>query len=287
MAGFERTAPLIGEEPVPGYGSSLTSLKDVFNAIRKDESDHVIAMRASRGERSSYSQSQTLYSQRAHLARSTRERVEASTTRTSRSERCAAISRPRPPRLPVLSFIGAPRTSRPCATSPSAFGSSGRRRPAPRRHARSRPRAPATSRTGHERTKQTAAGGGALPVPARCARGLCSAERRTPSEEEYDTAVSPPRCSQSASESGYILLSTNDDARWRRTSTPSCADSQACTVSTVFGWRLALAAALLLLLDDVELEVAQVLSPDHQRLRHDEKMDQAHPNSPCSSSTRS
>ena len=50
VAGFERTAPLIGEEPVPGYGSSLSSLKDVFNAIRKDESDHVIAMRASRGE---------------------------------------------------------------------------------------------------------------------------------------------------------------------------------------------------------------------------------------------
>lgn len=50
VAGFARVAPVYGDEPRAGYGDELTSLKDVFEAIVRDEADHVLTMRASRGD---------------------------------------------------------------------------------------------------------------------------------------------------------------------------------------------------------------------------------------------
>ena len=50
MPGFERTAPVFRDEPAPGYGDTFCSLKDVFDAIVCDESDHVLTMKAARGE---------------------------------------------------------------------------------------------------------------------------------------------------------------------------------------------------------------------------------------------
>lgn len=48
--GFERTAPLFGDEPRPNYGDTFTSLKDVFDAVIRDEAEHVLTMKATRGE---------------------------------------------------------------------------------------------------------------------------------------------------------------------------------------------------------------------------------------------
>jgi ubiquinol oxidase len=47
---FARTAPIFGEEPQPNYGDTFSSLLDVFEAIVKDEADHVLTMKVSRGE---------------------------------------------------------------------------------------------------------------------------------------------------------------------------------------------------------------------------------------------
>lgn len=50
VPGFARTAPIFGEEPKPDYGDSFKSLGDVFRAIIKDEADHVLTMKISRGD---------------------------------------------------------------------------------------------------------------------------------------------------------------------------------------------------------------------------------------------
>jgi ubiquinol oxidase len=50
VPGFARTAPIFGEEPRPNYGDTMETLLDVFEAIIKDEADHVLTMKASRGE---------------------------------------------------------------------------------------------------------------------------------------------------------------------------------------------------------------------------------------------
>ena len=51
VPGFSRSAPFLGqEEPVPGYGDRFESLGDVFRAIIKDESDHVVTMKAARAD---------------------------------------------------------------------------------------------------------------------------------------------------------------------------------------------------------------------------------------------
>ena len=50
VEGFPRTAPIFGEEPKPKYGDSFENLGDVFRAIVKDEADHVLTMKLSRGE---------------------------------------------------------------------------------------------------------------------------------------------------------------------------------------------------------------------------------------------
>ena len=50
VAGFSRVAPAYGDKPRAGYGDTLVSLKDVFEAIVRDEAEHVLTMRASRGE---------------------------------------------------------------------------------------------------------------------------------------------------------------------------------------------------------------------------------------------
>ena len=50
VPGFERTAPVYHEEPKPNFGETFDSLKDVFEAIVKDEGDHVLTMKDCRGE---------------------------------------------------------------------------------------------------------------------------------------------------------------------------------------------------------------------------------------------
>jgi len=50
VPGFARTAPIFGEPPTPNFGDSFESLRDVFRAIIKDEADHVLTMKVSRGE---------------------------------------------------------------------------------------------------------------------------------------------------------------------------------------------------------------------------------------------
>jgi len=50
VPGFAPTAPIHGEEPRPHYGDSFENLRDVFEAIVKDEADHVLTMKECRGE---------------------------------------------------------------------------------------------------------------------------------------------------------------------------------------------------------------------------------------------
>lgn len=51
VPGFKRSAPFLDqEEPVPGYGDRLQTLGDVFRAIIKDESNHVVTMKAARAD---------------------------------------------------------------------------------------------------------------------------------------------------------------------------------------------------------------------------------------------
>ena len=115
MAGFERTAPLIGEEPVPGYGSSLSSLKDVFNAIRKDESDHVIAMRAPRGARA-------IVSRNFILNALSRAGAHSEVLRRALRGPSGRVSRPRPPRLPPFTENFTSRGARLNATAAGGGG---------------------------------------------------------------------------------------------------------------------------------------------------------------------
>jgi len=50
VPGFERAAPIFGKEPQANYGDTFESLLDVFEAIVKDEAEHVLTMKVSRGE---------------------------------------------------------------------------------------------------------------------------------------------------------------------------------------------------------------------------------------------